>query len=81
MLCVWDTVTMQTIIVFSGHLLKGIGCCCISPDGKLVAATALDDYHTICIYDVDAGVEAKKDPKTKVNGLIASGRCTRAEVL
>ena len=72
---------MQTITVFSGHLLKGIGSCCISPDGRYVAATALDDYHTICVYDVDAAVEAKKDPKSKSNGLVATGRCTRAEVL
>jgi hypothetical protein len=67
--------------VFSGVLLKGIGACCISPDGKFVAATALDDFHTICVYDVDAAVEAKKDPKSKSSGLIATGRSTRADIL
>jgi microtubule-associated protein-like 6 len=72
---------MSTITIFSGNLLKGIGNCCISSDGRLVAATALDDNHTICVYDVDAAVEAKKDPKNKSNGLIATGRSTRAEIL
>lgn len=77
----WNTSDMSTIVVFSGDLLKGIGSCCISPDGRLVAANALDDFHTLCIYDVDAAVEAKKDPKSKTTGLIASGRCTKAEIL
>lgn len=53
---------MSTVVVFSGVLLNGIGSCCISPDGRYVAASALDDYHTVCVYDVDAAVEAKKNP-------------------
>lgn len=72
---------MSTVVVFSGVLLNGIGSCCISPDGRYVAGSALDDYHTICVYDVDAAVEAKKNPQSKSTGLVASGRSTRAEIL
>lgn len=72
---------MSTLIVFSGDLLKGIGNCCISPDGRIVAANALDDYHTVCVYDVDAAIEAKKNINSKTTGLVSSGRCTRAEIL
>lgn len=81
LLCVWDATTMNTIIVFSGDLLKGIGNCCISPDGRYVAASALDDNHTVCVYDIELAIEAKKNPKKTASGLLASGRSTRAEIL
>ncbi|KAL4483877.1 hypothetical protein ABPG72_006252 [Tetrahymena utriculariae] len=81
LLCVWNATDMSTLVVFSGDLLKGIGNCCISPDGRIIAANALDDYHTVCVYDVDGAIAAKKDINSKTSGLVSSGRCTRAEIL
>jgi hypothetical protein len=69
---------MSTIAIFKGVLNHGIGCCCISPDGKYAVANSLDDDNTLAIYDIDLHIENKKNPKSKDDGLIASGKSTKA---
>lgn len=60
MLCVWKfeaqrdeiPARVTTEIVYKGVLKNGIGNVCFSNDGKRIAACALDEDHTIAIYDV-----------------------------
>jgi WD40 repeat protein len=42
---------MECVARIQGTLLKGIKNVAFSPDGKLLAASAMDDDHTIAIYD------------------------------
>jgi WD40 repeat protein len=42
---------MDCILRIHGPLLKGIKNLAFSPDGKFLAASAMDDDHTIAIYD------------------------------
>jgi microtubule-associated protein-like 6 len=84
MICLWDANTMQTKLVLTGILQKGIGSVCISNDGKKLAAVALDDDHCIAIYDINtllnpkAGSSARKSPQ---DGLIATGKSTKSAIL
>jgi hypothetical protein len=42
---------MECVARITGTLLKGIMHVAFSPDGKMIAASAFDDDHSIAIYD------------------------------
>ena len=44
-ICVWDTQTMEVVQRIQGTLTKGIKQICFSNNGKMIAASALDDSH------------------------------------
>lgn len=69
---------MSTVAIFKGTLKEGIGNCCISPDGKYAVANDLDDFNTLVIYDIDVHIENKKDPKSTSDGLVTTGKVTKA---
>lgn len=52
LLCVWNTLTMQTVSVFEGLLTKGIQAVAISSDESCVAGLGADDTHTLVVYDL-----------------------------
>lgn len=62
LICVWDSVTMQSKVVFRGVLKNGIGNVCFSNDGKKIAAAALDEEHTVAIYDLEKAFSGRINP-------------------
>lgn len=56
---------MQSKIVFRGVLKNGIGSVCFSNDGKKIAAAAMDEEHTIAIYDLEKAIMCKVNPSKK----------------
>lgn len=53
MLCVWDSVTLESKAIFKGVLRNGISNVAISSDGKKVAAVSLESESSVVFYDVD----------------------------
>lgn len=85
-ICIWDTMTMECLARISGLLKRGISHLCFSSDGNYLAASAMDDYHCIAIYDWDkctttAKNVANKAKKTNSNALVATGQATPASIL
>ena len=72
----WDSQTMQEIACLHGTLTKGVQRLAFSDDGSLLAATGMDEEHTLAVYDVSS---AKKGG-TKFP-LITSGKGSKANVL
>jgi len=82
LICIWDSNSMECLARITGTLKKGITQICFSNDGKFVAATAADDYHCIAIYEWEKCTSQAKTAKGKpASGLIATGQCTRANIL
>jgi len=50
LLCVWDVTTMECVARFNAPLKKGIKTVAFSHDGKLLAASALDDEHQVAVW-------------------------------
>lgn len=46
----------------------------------MVVAVAMDDDHSIAIYDIDKGMAFRKNPKNTDFGLVATGKMTVKEV-
>jgi WD40 repeat protein len=67
---------MECVARIQGTLLKGIKNVAFSPDGKLLAASAMDDDHTIAIYDWSAKLKPGQTYKP-----IASGKGSKANIL
>jgi len=44
---------MECVARIQGPLLKGIKTLAFSPDGNLLAASAMDDDHNIAVYEWD----------------------------
>ena len=42
----------------------------------MVVAVAMDDDHSVVIYDVAKGIAFRKDPKDTDFGLVATGKMT-----
>ena len=82
-ICVWDMNTMEAQFLLKGVLEKGIVNVCFSPDGKKIAASALNDDHNIAVYDIDAVIKARLNPSSKKDnvGLIATGKGSKADIL
>lgn len=82
LICVWDAETQETQITFAGILKKGIGQVSICSENKRIAATGLDEDHTLVIYDYQKAIEAKLNPNKKNlnDGLIATCKLTKAAV-
>ncbi len=85
-ICIWDTTTMECLARISGLLKKGIAHLCFSSDGNYLAASAIDGYHCIAIYDWDkctttAKNVANKAKKATNNALVATGQVTPACIL
>lgn len=53
MLCVWDSVTLESKAIFKGVLRNGISNVAISADGKKVAAVSLESESSVVFYDID----------------------------
>jgi len=70
------------LVVFKGVLKNGIRNVCFSNDGKKIAACALDEQHTIAIYDVEKAILSKQNPNKKNNddGLISTGKLARTPI-
>lgn len=77
---VWDLDRLRMRCMWNSELLNGISNCCFSNDGSMVAGCAMDDNHSIAVYDVKKGTEFNKDPSNKDFGLIAMGKITKCEV-
>lgn len=58
-----ETTTISAKIVFRGVLKNGIGNVCFSNDGKKIAA--IDEEHTIAIYDLEKAMMCKINPSKK----------------
>lgn len=67
---------MECVARIQGTLLKGIKTIAFSPDGKMLAASAFDDDHSIAVYNWSAKLKPGETIKP-----IASGKGTRANIL
>lgn len=81
MLVVWEIDTMTKMLLFKDICSIGIGNCCFSSNGSLVAGVGLDENHTLVIYDVNKAKEARSNPKSVDKGLVAQGNTTKDQVL
>ena len=84
LICVWDSSTMECLVRISGVLKKGVCYIAFSNDGKILAATGADDYHSIAIYAWENSKSTIKDLKGKLPdsfGLIASGQVSISNIL
>lgn len=61
-------------------LTNGIANCTFSNTGTKVAAVGMDEDHSIVIYDIAKGIEHKRNPLSKDDGLIAKGKVTKREI-
>ena len=52
---IWDINTCQKILKLTGKLKKGIRSLAFSPNGDLLAAVAMDNFHQVAIYDTHKG--------------------------
>ena len=59
---------------------NGIANCSFSNNGQMVVAVAMDDDHSVAIYDIHKGIAFRKDPKNPDFGLVATGKMTKREV-
>jgi len=85
-ICIWDSTTMECLARISGLLKKGISHLCFSSDGNYLAASGMDDYHCIAIYDWDkctttAKNVANKAKKANTSALVAAGQLTPSPIL
>jgi hypothetical protein len=67
---------MECVARIQGSLFKGIKTLAFSNNGKYLAATALDDYHCVAVYEWNAPLKAGQSIKP-----IATGKGTRANIL
>lgn len=49
---VWDTASMMQIANFKAPLEKGIGALAFSPNSKVLAATGMDEDHSVALYNL-----------------------------
>lgn len=54
-ICIWDAITMTLVHKLQGKLLKGIQALTFSPTGKTLAGVAMDDDHSIAVYNIETG--------------------------
>ena len=73
------TNTIQAL--WKDKLEKGISNVCFSNDGTMVAAAALDDDHSIAIYDVKRGMKFRQNAKLQDQGLVVFGKGTKSVIL
>jgi len=82
LVCVWDSVSMESLVTFVGELQNSITHVCFSPDGKKIAAIANDPDHTIAIYNLEKFMNPNYNrAKAKTDGSIILGKGPKAEVL
>jgi|DEB0MinimDraft_12_1074336.scaffolds.fasta_scaffold01989_1 hypothetical protein len=55
MICVWDTSSMKVLAKLKGRLSMGVKNLCFSNYGDLLAASGMDTYHNIVIYNWRTG--------------------------
>jgi len=79
LICVWDIRDLSCKVMLKGVLEKGIVNVCFSNDGKLFAASSLDEDHDIVVYDIEKEVATKEKPNK--TGLVAKGKGAKAEIL
>jgi WD40 repeat protein len=75
-LCIWSTETMQSEVLITKPLTKGIKHMAWSPDGRYLVASAMDDDQMMAVWDMQA--EPKKG---KAREPIAHGKSTRAKIM
>ena len=75
-LCIWNTETMTNEVLITQPLTKGIKHLAWSPNGKYLAASAMDDDQMMAVFDMDAPVKPGKPREP-----IAHGKSTRAKIL
>lgn len=66
--------------MWKDQLTNGIANVAFSNNGQMVAAVAMDDDHTIAVYDIAKGIAYRKDPKNTDFGLVALGKMSKREV-
>jgi WD40 repeat protein len=54
-ICLWDAITLQPKFILKNKLTKGIQSLSFSNTGKTLAAVAVDDNHTVAVYNVETG--------------------------
>ncbi|CAD8171847.1 unnamed protein product [Paramecium pentaurelia] len=64
---------------FKGILRQGVQCLAFSNDGKKLAAVSMDDDHTLVVYDVDKGIDARLKGDIS-QALLATGKGPRSFV-
>lgn len=50
-ICVWNTETLEVMARYNAPLTKGIKNIKFSPNGERIVASAMDDNHTIAVFD------------------------------
>ena len=75
-LCVWDYSSKECIMRVTAPLTMGIKTLAFSPDGKYLAASALDDKHEVAVWDWEAPSKAGQP-----HAPIAHGNGSRANIL
>jgi microtubule-associated protein-like 6 len=52
---IWDAITMTVKYELKGKLTKGIQNLAFSPSGKMLAGVAMDDNHSVAVYNAESG--------------------------
>ena len=52
---IWDGITMAMKYQLKGKLEKGIQSLAFSPSGKMLAGVAMDDNHSVAVYNAESG--------------------------
>lgn len=52
---IWDGITMAKKFELKGKLTKGIQALAYSPSGKVLAGVAMDDNHSVAVYNAESG--------------------------
>ena len=76
-LCIWDNVTMESKVLITTPLTKGVKHLAFSPDGKYLIASALDDDQMVAVWEWE---KPSKKPGKPI-APIAHGKSTRAKIL
>ncbi|KAL5463172.1 hypothetical protein EMCRGX_G032049 [Ephydatia muelleri] len=53
--CVWDTVSLETVSLLQGGHERGVAALAFSGDGTLLASVGMDDNNTVCVWDWQKG--------------------------
>jgi WD40 repeat protein len=65
LICLWDMNTMESLFILKGVLEKGINNVCFSHDGKFIAASSIDEEHTMLVCDREITASASSNPSNQ----------------
>lgn len=56
---------MESLFILKGVLEKGINNVCFSMDGKFIAASSIDEEHTMLVCDREVTANASSNPSNQ----------------